>query len=486
MAKSVKTNYLLTLANAVTGILFPMISFPYASRILMADGIGQVNFFQSIISYFTLIACLGIPTYAIRKVARLKDDPAQLSHTVTEILIFNSILTFVVYLVALTVGAFVAKISVDYPLFILMSLSIGLTSMGCEWFYQGREDFKYITVRGIIVKTIATILMFVLVRDKQDVLWYGLYTVVGSVGGNVFNMVRLRKFVKRKHIRRSQLRPMRHMRPALKVFMIYAMTTIYLQFNTIMLGFIDDSASVGYYAGATRIMRIAIEIVAALGVAMLPRMSQYIKAGDQIKFAEMAQKAYGFVIALTLPMALGMAIVSPILIPIFCGDSYEPAILTLSIVAPAIIAIGIANVLSVQILYPQEKENLILRASFVGLIVSIVSNLILIPVLSQNGAAISLVLTEISVTLTMGIVGRNYIPVKYLGRRFVMRLVSAMIMGVTSWIVMQIEMPQGVSLIISIITGVTVYASALIITRDPVAFEIIKFIHLDRLLRLKH
>lgn len=475
MSQSVKVNFLLNLTNTVTGILFPMITFPYASRILMAEGIGQVNFFQSIVSYFTLFACLGIPLYAIRKVAKIKDDPAQLSHVTSEILLLNALLTFFVYVVAIIVGMCVSKISVNMPLFLLMSLSIVLTSMGCEWFYQGREDFKYITVRGIIVKTIAAILMFVLVRDRNDVLWYGLYTVVGSVGGNVFNIVRLRKFVHRRYVRRKDLRPLKHLRPAVKIFVISALTTIYLELNTIMLGFLDDSETVGYYAGATRIIRIAITIVAALGTAMLPRMSQYIKDGKKERFGEMVQKSYEFVVTFTFPLMFGLIAIAPALIPVFCGDSYGPSVVTLMIASPAIVAVGIANVLTVQILYPQEKENLILRASVAGVIVSLVLNVLLIPVMRQDGAAVCLVATESAVTLSLLYWGRKFIPIRFLSKRNLLRLASAAVMGICVYAVMGFVDSDATALTAGVVAGVAVYGCLLLVFKDPIAKEIVNF-----------
>lgn len=475
MARSVKVNFLLNLTNTVTGILFPMITFPYASRILMAEGIGQVNFFQSIISYFTLFACLGIPLYAIRKVAKIKDDPAQLSHVTTEILILNAVLTFVVYAVAIVVGMCVDKISVNMPLFLLMSLSIVLTSMGCEWFYQGREDFKYITIRGIIVKTIAAALMFLLVKDSNDVLWYGLYTVVGSVGGNVFNIIRLRKFVHRRHIRRNELRPFSHLRPAIKIFVISALTTIYLELNTIMLGFLDDTQTVGYYVGATKIIRIAITIVAALGLAMLPRMSQYIKEGNNEKFAKMVQKGYEFVVTFTLPITFGLIAIAPVLIPIFCGDSYGPSVETVMFAAPAVIAVGVANVLTIQILYPQEKENLILRASIAGVVVSLALNILLIPFMRQDGAAICLVATESAVTLSLLFWGRKFIPIKFLSRRNFGRLICAAVMGASVYGVMHLTDNNAIALLSGLATGGVVYGGLLLLFRDPIAKEIVNF-----------
>lgn len=179
MAKSLKANYLFNLANTISGLLFPLITFPYASRILLADGIGQINFFQSIIQYITLLTCLGIPMYAIREVAKIRENIEERNKVTVEILLLHASLTVVGYIIMILLVATVTKIQVDILLFLLLSTTIFFTAIGCEWFYQGVEDFKYITIRGLIVKTISVILLFLLVKTKEDIMWYAAYSVFG-------------------------------------------------------------------------------------------------------------------------------------------------------------------------------------------------------------------------------------------------------------------------------------------------------------------
>lgn len=191
MAKSLKANYLFNLANTISGLLFPLITFPYASRILLADGIGQINFFQSIIQYITLLTCLGIPMYAIREVAKIRENIEERNKVTVEILLLHTSLTVVGYIIMILLVATVTKIQVDILLFLLLSTTIFFTAIGCEWFYQGVEDFKYITIRGLIVKTISVILLFLLVKTKEDIMWYAAYSVFGVLGGNVLSLIHI-------------------------------------------------------------------------------------------------------------------------------------------------------------------------------------------------------------------------------------------------------------------------------------------------------
>ena len=148
MPGSLKANYIFNLLNTVLGLLFPLITFPYAARVVMADGIGQVNFFSSIISYISLFTCLGIPMYAIREIARVRDDKKKLSTITTEILLLHTVLTILGYFAVVVLCMTITKVKADIPLFLLLSTNIFFVAIGCEWFYQGVEDFKYISANN--------------------------------------------------------------------------------------------------------------------------------------------------------------------------------------------------------------------------------------------------------------------------------------------------------------------------------------------------
>ena len=170
MAQSVKVNYILNLINTGSQMLLPLITFPYACRVIGADGIGQVNFFQSIIQYISLFTCLGIPMYAIREIAKVRDDVVKMNRTATEILLLHTLLTFIGYIIVVILCFVIPQIKSDVSLFLILSLIIFFTAIGCEWFYQGIEDFKYITIRGLFVKIFSVVLLFVFVKSKEDLL----------------------------------------------------------------------------------------------------------------------------------------------------------------------------------------------------------------------------------------------------------------------------------------------------------------------------
>lgn len=474
MSTSLKANYLFNLANTVTGLLFPLITFPYASRILLADGIGQVNFFQSIIQYITLLTCLGIPMYAIREIAKVREDVAQRNKVAVEILLLHASLTVIGYILVAVLVMTVSQIQADIPLFLLLSTTIFFTAIGCEWFYQGVEDFKYITIRGLIVKTVSVVLLFLLVKSREDLLWYAAYSVFGVLGGNIFNFFRLRKYISFRSLPFGELRPLRHLLPALHIFVLNLVISIYVQLNSVMLGFMADTTAVGLFAAASKLSYMVLGIVSALGTAMLPRLSNLIATGQKEQFNRLSQKAMQFVIAVTLPMTVGMILTSSYLIPLFCGETYVPAVSTLQLLSPIILFIGMSNIMGIQILYPQGQENKVIVCTALGAMANFALNLWLIPGWSQDGAAVATVVAETVVTVSMIWIGRKYIPIRWLNKNYLHYLAGSLLMaaGVSVWNTFTPCRSEPVNLFVACGIGIATYFLYLVSVKDPFYLEL--------------
>ena len=472
MAKSLRVNFVYNVINTVSGLFFPLITYPYVFRVLLADGVGQVNFFNSIISYVTLLTGLGIPLYGIREVARVRDNVRELSQTTAEIISLNLLLNIIGYIVVFILCFTVSEIEQDYPLFLLLSLSIVLTTIGCPWFYSGIEDFKYVTLRGITVRIICTVFLFLTVRTKADLYWYGIYYVLVSTGNYIINFIFLRKRISFNLIKWKELNITRHIKPALAVFVFNLITSIYLNLDKLMLGFIQDAQAVGYYTAATQISHVFLTLATALGAVMLPRASNLIKTNQIDEFYRLANKSYNFVLMLTMPFCFGCIVMSPILIHVFCGASYEPSIMTLRIVSPIIVALGMSNLFGMQMLYPMGKIKIVTISTCVGAALNLLLNSCLIPIMAQDGAAIATVAAEISVTTTQIIMAKKYIKFKIISSKFIRYFLSAFVMAVICAFVCKLDTSDIISIVLVPAVGAMSYGLLLYVQKDDLMLEI--------------
>lgn len=473
MAQSVKVNYILNLINTGTQMLFPLITFPYVCRVIEADGIGQINFFQSIISYISLFTCLGIPMYAIREIARDRSDVVQMNRTAMEILLLHSMLTFVGYAIVAILCLTVPQIQVNIPLFLILSLTIFFTAIGCEWFYQGIEDFKYITIRGLIIKTVSVVLLFIFVKSKTDLLYYGCYTVFGVLGGNIFNFFRLRKYIHRENIIFSELHIKRHVKPVLKVFSFSAVTSIYLQLNTVLLGFLKNALAVGYFAAATKVMQMLLTMSACLGSVMMPRASHLIAENKEDEFNRLIQKSYDFTLAIALPMTIGLIFCAPSLITALCGVKFEHSILPSQIIAPIILMVAISNVFGIQVLFPKGKINIVTLSCGIGAVADLILNLCLIPFFSYIGTSIAYLGAEVATTVSMYFIGRKYIPIIYFKKTHLTYVLGCIVMAFALYGLSLLQLPTFTILLLQGCCGVLAYFIILCICKDEMLVQIL-------------
>lgn len=473
MAQSVKVNYILNLINTGTQMLFPLITFPYVCRVIEADGIGQINFFQSIISYISLFTCLGIPMYAIREIARDRSDVVQMNRTAMEILLLHSMLTLVGYAIVAILCLTVPQIQVNIPLFLILSLTIFFTAIGCEWFYQGIEDFKYITIRGLIIKTVSVVLLFIFVKSKTDLLYYGCYTVFGVLGGNIFNFFRLRKYIHRENIIFSELHIKRHVKPVLKVFSFSVVTSIYLQLNTVLLGFLKNALAVGYFAAATKVMQMLLTMSACLGSVMMPRASHLIAENKEDEFNRLIQKSYDFTLAIALPMTIGLIFCAPSLITALCGVKFEHSILPSQIIAPIILMVAISNVFGIQVLFPKGKINIVTLCCGIGAVADLTLNLCLIPFFSYIGTSIAYLGAEVATTVSMYFIGRRYIPIIYFKKSHLTYALGCIVMALALYGISLLQLPTLTILLLQGCSGVLAYFIILCIRKDEMLVQIL-------------
>lgn len=412
--------------------------------------------------------------YAVREIARDRDDIVKMNRTAIEILLLHTLLTLFGYVAVAILCLTVPQIKENVPLFLILSITLIFTVIGCDWFYNGIEDFKYITIRGIVVKSISVILLFLLVKTKEDLLWYGVYCVVGSIGGNIFNFIRLRKYISNENVIFSQLHIFRHLKPAIKVFSFNVVISVYLQLNPVLLGFMKDTIAVAYFTAATKLMMMVTKISSSLGTVLMPRASHLISEGKKEEFNKLIQKSYDFTLALTIPLVIGLICMAPYIVRVFCGSQYEDAIITSQIIAPITLVVGLSNIMGMQVLYPIGKINTVVKCTIYGAITNVILNLALIPFLSFNGTAIAYLGAEVATTFSMYIIAKQDMPIKFFKKDNLTYFVGGLLMILSIFAVAALLKANNlVMLIAETLIGFGIYSLYLIYKKNQFASLII-------------
>lgn len=390
--KSLKLNFFMNVMLTMSSFIFPLITFPYVSRILLPVGTGKVSFATSIVTYFSMFAQLGIPTYGIRVCATVRDDRKKLSKVAQELLIINLVMCILSYAVLFIAIFTVPRLKEEKNLYIILSFTIILTSIGMEWLYKALEQYTYITMRSVFFKFVALVAMFLLVHKQEDYILYGGITIMAASASNVLNLVNVHKYIDLKPIGNYDFK--RHIKPIVIFFAMSCATTIYTNLDTVMLGFMATDADVGYYNASVKIKSILVSVVTSLGAVLLPRASYYIQQGELKQFRRITSKALTFVFLIATPLMVYFIYFAKEGIYFLSGSSYESAVVPMQLIMPTLLLIGITNILGIQMLIPMGKEKVVLYSEIWGAVVDVIINAILIPKYASVGAAIGTLIAE--------------------------------------------------------------------------------------------
>lgn len=394
--KSLKLNFIFNSILTASNFIFPLVTFPYISRILLPEGTGKVSFATSVIYYFNVFAQLGIPTYGIRACARVRDNRKMLTVTVREIMTINIFTTIISYMFFLTALYTVPQLAEEKGLMLIISLTMIFNTLGVEWLYKALEEYAYITIRSVLFKLIAVGAMFILVHNKNDYTLYGGISIFASSASNIFNFINMKKYVDKSRNRcRIQLR--KHIKSIWVFFAMSVATTIYTHLDTVMLGFMKTDTDVGYYNAAVKIKTILISLVTSLGTVLLPRTSYYVEHGQQEAFENIIQKAFSFVVILSAAVSLYFILFAEQGIYFLSGTAFKGAILPMQIIMPTVFLVGMTNIMGIQMMIPLGLEKYVLYSEIVGAVVNVFVNIILIPQYASAGAAAGTVAAELAV-----------------------------------------------------------------------------------------
>lgn len=389
---NVKANTVFNTIKSIFGIIYPLITFPYISRVLMAENVGKVNFGSSIVSYFSLIASLGVTTYAVRECSKIRDDKEKLGETASQILSINMVSTLVAY-VALAVTLIVAKPLESYrTLICIQSTTILFTTLGADWLNTAMEDFQFIAIRTTGMQIISLILLFVFVRKSEDYIVYALVSVVAASGANIINIFYRRKFCKIKLTLHMNIKE--HLPPILLLFTMVFSQIIYTNSDTTMLGIIRGDFEVGLYSTAVKMYQLVNTVIASVAWVVMPQLSAGFAGHDYKIVNRLLKYSLNFIIILGLPCITGVNVISKQIISIIAGEQYLGAATALHILTCTLFFSLIGGWIGNMTMLPAGREKVCLFSCSMSALVNIILNFVLIPYFGVNAAASTTAIAE--------------------------------------------------------------------------------------------
>lgn len=442
-----KKNYLYNLSFSVTNILFPVLSFPYASRILGPEGIGKVQMASSVAQYFALFAALGIPIYGVQEVAKIRHNKNQLDAIFSELLTIyfvTSIMVAAVYAIVILAFPYFAP---NFQLYGYAGLIILLGFSSIDWLYSGLEDFKSLAVRTIVVKLAALAFLYLFVRNSDDCLAYLFVTIFALIGNNVINFLMIRRkaalVLPTKEI-------FRHLKPLFFIFSTTVAASMYAILDTVLLGLLSTEKAVGVYTAAVKLAKVSLPFVTSIGAILIPQISKQIADEKFDHVQKLLNRSFHFIIFFSIPISLGLLLLAPEFIEVFSGRQFADAVVAMRLVSGLPIIIGFGYFFAFQVLVPGGRYKEMFYSVLGGLASCLLLSFLLVPRLKENGTAITNICSEIVVTVIYFYFVRKHFTYQYKWSFVLKSLVSAILFWPVVAAVHRLRLDALSTLIISI------------------------------------
>ena len=402
---SIKRNFEYNLLLTLCNYIFPLLTYPYASRVLGVEKIGVCSFVDSVINYFVLFSMLGIGSYGVREIAKCKEDKDRRNFVFSNLIIINFLLTLIA-LLSLIASIIWVPFFVEYKSFLWVGAAKLLFNMFLiEWFFQGIQDFKYITIRSIFVRTIYVIAVFVFVHSENDAIVYFGLTVLTTLLNAIINWHYSHHYVILSFLKLN-----------FKLFIIpifvfgyyRILTSMYTTFNVVFLGFSSGDVEVGYFSTATRLHGIIMAAFSALTTVLVPKVSELLVDGNKQRLIELADRTFSILVTISVPAILFCLFCAEDIICIIAGDGYSGAVLPFRIVIFLLLVIGMEQIVVQQFLMASSSNKSVFTLSTTGAVVGLLLNFILTPQYGSIGTSISWSISELSV-LAVGLYFLNKI-----------------------------------------------------------------------------
>lgn len=467
--KSLTQNAFYNIVYKCTNLVFSLVSTAYASRILLAEGVGKVSSAQNIVNYFTILAALGIPTYGIKIISANRGSFEKLNHRFSELFCINAVSTIICVIVYYAMITFIPYFQSRWMLFAVVGIVIISNGINVDWFYQGLEDYAYIMRRSLAVKIGSLITLFLFVNNSDDVIIYALVLTLATCANHVFNIIHTRKYVrfsiKKMHI--SQ-----HLKPIFVLLATVIAIEIYTLVDTTMLTFICGDKVVGYYTISQKCIGVARMMVTSISAIFLPRLSYYFSGKKFDEFYKLINYGVKVIIFIAVPGFLGVVLTANDIVPLFAGEAFRESVLTTRILAASIISVAVSNFFGYQVLVTIGREREMLYSTIIGAVVNVVLNIAFIFRYGYNGVAMASVITEFCVAAYQTLVVKKHIKFTISSGYFFSIIISSIFMGAMVILCKNIVSGSVLRLAGSVAIGVISYIAMSFVLKNEIAVNL--------------
>lgn len=452
---SLKKNLAYNVAYQILVIILPLITAPYVSRVLGADGLGTYSYIFSIVTYFGLFGMLGIANHGNRSVALVRDNRQKVSEAFSNTYIIQLCTTVIALLLYFLF--IYCWFSGDKTIAYIESIIVLSYVLDITWFFFGLEQFAVTVTRNAIIKIATVVAIFIFVRSREDLWIYALIMSCGMLFSQIYLWLRIRKYADFCKPSWSQVKS--NIKPVLMLFIPAIAYSIYKLLDKVMLGAMSSMSQVGLFDNAEKIINIPSSLITAFGTVMMPRITVLLGTGDEHRISYLNKISVRYFTLLVVGAAFGLAGICNVLAPVYFGSEFVGSAPIIAGLGFSLIFVTWANVIRTQYLIPNKLDKPYVISSVIGALANLAVNIILIPKFAGIGAMIGTIIAEFTVFFVQLILVRRSFPMsQYLQPVLFLFPIGMIMFAVVYWIGAYMGNTI-ITLIIQILVGGFLYLS---------------------------
>ena len=410
-------NYLYNLSYQILTIILPIITVPYVTRIFTSEALGNYGFYNSIVSYFSLFAMLGIGIYGTKQIAAARNVSSTFWN-IYAIQLIASLLALFVYVITLVS---IPKMSGIVP--IMLGIVLLTKMIDISWLFTGKEDFKKITLRNTMVKVAGVISIFTFIKSSEDLYLYIFLIVIFDFLGQFVMWIPAKKFIKRPSFDTKIIK--KNLHPIVLLFLPQVAISLYVVLDRTLLGLLGSYSDVGIYEQGQKLTSILLTVVSSLGAVMLPRVANLLSERKEKEAQNMVKFSFILYNLIIFPMIFGLIAINEVFVKLFLGQNFQDVKYVLYIIVFNIMFIGWTNILGYQVLVVRNKNKEFMLSTTIPAFVSVAVNIAVIPFFGYIGASITSVVVETLVFAIQWYYSRNIINKNLLFNKDLVKIICS-------------------------------------------------------------
>ena len=304
-----------------------------------------------------------------------------------------------------------------------------------EWLFAGISNFKYITIRSLIIRFLSVIAIFLVIRSREDFYIYFIIIVLTSLVTVSMDVYYARKFISRR-VTLTMKGALSHLKAVTLLGAYMVFTNIYSVLPTTLLGFLSTKSAVGYYFGANRIIRMVISIFSALTIVLIPRLNIAVEQHKSQEYLSLINKSLNIVISFGIPATAFIFLLANPLVMLLAGGDFLNSVLVIKIMAPIILSVAFAQVFVLLILSANRKDKQMVMLSIMGMVISLSINVIFIPYYAEISTGFSQLVSEIIVTFLAFIFAKKVLDFQFPTKSFLLNLLCVIPFALVTYLSM--------------------------------------------------